>query len=130
MEVQKQQIPEQTRKQTHPPRQKKVRRWVKVRYYVGANAWLYFHIDDVVERVSISGQKWAEPIINYVKAKGKHRVVKRRGFSHVLGIYNIYNNNVWVAKIAPKKLLRMITASPTWRRSEHAQRIAEILSKL
>jgi hypothetical protein len=116
--------------QTPEARQKRLR-WVKVRYYVGANTTLYFYMPDgAVERILISGQKWAEPVINYVKAKGKHRVVKRRGFSHALRMYNIYSNNVWVAKIAPRKLLHMITSSPTWQRSEHARRIVETLSKL
>jgi hypothetical protein len=110
------------------------RRWVKVRYYVGASARLYFYIpvenDVMEERVNIQGQKWAEPVINYLKTKGKHRVVGRYGCSHVTHICGIYRNHVYVAKIAPKKLLRIITSSPTWERSEHAKRIIELLSHL
>jgi hypothetical protein len=110
------------------------RRWIKVRYYVGASTRLYFYIytkDGVMEkRVIIQGQKWVEAIINYVKAKGKHRVVRRRGFSHVLRMYNVYSNNVWVAKVAPKRLLHMITSETTWQRSEHARRIVKMLRKL
>jgi len=120
----------QTQIQDRPKSQKRI----KVRYYVGASARLYFYIpvgDDVMEeRVIIQGQKWAEPVIDYVKAKGRHKVVKRRGFSRALRMYNIYSNNVWVAKIAPRKLLHMITSSPTWQRSEHARKIVELLRKL
>jgi len=116
------------------PEHKTPRQWIKVRYYVGASARLHFYIpvgDDVMEEwVIIQGQKWAEPVIDYVKAKGRHKVVKRRGFSRALRMYNIYSNNVWVAKIAPRKLLHMITSSPTWQRSEHARKIVELLRKL
>jgi hypothetical protein len=44
-------------------------------------------------------------------------------------MYRIYNNNVWVAKVAPNQLLRMITSEATWQRSEHARKIVQLLRR-
>jgi hypothetical protein len=115
----------------NPQSQSQGRKWVKVRYYIGASERLYFYMPDgTVERILIDGQRWAEEIINYLKSKGKHYVVGRYGCSRATHVCGIYRNHVYVAKIAPKRLLRMITSSATWRRSEHARRIAEALRSL
>jgi len=39
-------------------------------------------------------------------------------------------NDEWIAKIPAKTLLRMIKASKTWTRSEHAWKIVELLEQL
>jgi hypothetical protein len=107
--------------------------YVRVRYYVGANARLTFYIptkDCVVkERVAVSDQQWPAEIINYLKAKGKHRTITTIGYSSILHMRTKYTSDVWTAKIPAKKLLNMIKASKTWTRSDHAWKIVELLEQ-
>jgi hypothetical protein len=109
--------------------QKRVKR-AKVRYYIGSNKILYFYVGEEVERVAVNDQKWPEEVIKYVMAKGKHRVVKHYGYSRVLRMYRIYSNDVYIAKVSAKRLLRLIKSVPSWQRSEHARKIVELLRKL
>jgi hypothetical protein len=114
------------------PRRKRI--YIKVRYYAGALETLTFYIptkDGVVkERVSVSDQKWLSEIVNYLKAKGKHRTRTVWGFSSLLHMRVKYTADEWVAKIPAKKLLMMIKSTKTWTRSGHAENIVELLEQL
>jgi hypothetical protein len=107
--------------------------YVKVRYYVGANNRLTFYIptgNDVEKiQVLITDQKWVTEIIQYLKTKGKHYKVKHYGYSSFARMHNVYTNDVYVAKISAKRLLKMIKASKSWIRSEHASKIAQLLEQ-
>jgi hypothetical protein len=108
--------------------------YVRVRYYVGANARLTFYIPTkngvVKEKVLIMDQKWASEIIKYIKTKGKYHEVTRVGYSRLWHTALDYRNDVWTAKIPAKKLLGMIKASKTWSRSEHASKIVQLLEQV
>jgi hypothetical protein len=114
----------ETKNQTTTPRSRKR---IKIRYYIGSNKILYFYVGEEVERVAVNDQKWPEEVIKYVMAKGKHRVVKHYGYSRVLGMYRIYSNDVYIAKVSAKRLLRLIKSVPSWKRSVHAQRVVQLL---
>jgi hypothetical protein len=107
--------------------------YVKVRYYVGANNRLTFYIptrNDVEKmQVLITDQKWATEVINYLKTKGKHYKVKHYGYSSFARLYHIYTNDVWVARISAKRLLKLIKASKSWVRSGYASRIVQLLEQ-
>jgi len=127
------QTPVQTQPQVQTKRTRKVI-YVKVRYYVGANARLTFYIptenDVVKEQVFVTDQKWVNEIIQYLQTKGKHRKVKHYGYSSFARMHNIYINDVWTAKISAKKLLTMIKSSKSWKRSVHATKIVQLLEQL
>ena len=108
--------------------------YVKVRYYVGANARLSFYIptENGVEKIQalITDQKWPAEVINYLKTKGRHRKVKRYGYSSFTRMHHVYTNDVWVAKIPAKKLLNMIKSTKSWTRSRYATKIVQLLEQL
>ncbi len=108
--------------------------YVKVRYYVGANNRLTFYIPtkDGIKKIQalITDQKWPVEVINYLKTKGKHREVKRYGYSSFARRHHIYTNDVWTAKISAKKLLNMIKSAKSWSRSAYATTIVELLEQL
>jgi hypothetical protein len=110
------------------------RKKIKIRYYVGANKILYFYVpvqDGIeTERVVITDQKWPEEIVKYITTKGRHRVVKHYGYSRVLGTFGIYRNDVYIANVSVKRLLRLIKSVPSWERSDHARRIVQLLRRL
>jgi len=120
----------QTQTQTQKSRK---RIYVKVRYYVGANNRLTFYIpakDGVVkEQVIVTDQKWVTEIITYLKTKGKHYKVKYYGYSSFARMHNVYTNDVWVARVSAKRLLKLIKASESWIRSRHAYRIVQLLEQ-
>jgi hypothetical protein len=107
--------------------------YVKVRYYVGANNRLTFYIpmenDVIKEQVIVTDQKWVTEIITYLKTKGKHYKAKHYGYSSLARMHNVYTNDVYVAKVSAKRLLKLIKASKSWIRSEHATRIVQLLTQ-
>ena len=122
-----------TQAQTQVQKSRK-RIYVKVRYYVGANNRLTFYIPtgDGVEKIQVlvTDQKWVTEVINYLKAKGKHRKVKHYGYSSFARMHNVYTNDVWVARISAKRLLKLIKASESWIRSGYAYRIVQLLKQV
>jgi hypothetical protein len=107
--------------------------YVKVRYYVGANNRLTFYIptenDVVKEQVIVTDQKWVTEVIQYLKTKGKHYKAKHYGYSSFARMHHVYTNDVYVAKISAKRLLKMIKASKSWIRSKHATKIVQLLEQ-
>jgi hypothetical protein len=126
------QTPNQGQAQTQGFQRKKVI-YVKVRYYVGANNRLTFYIpakDGVVkEQVIVTDQKWVIEIITYLKTKGRHYKAKHYGYSSFARMHNVYTNDVWVARVSAKRLLKLIKASESWIRSRHAYRIVQLLEQ-
>jgi len=125
----------QTQTQTSQVSRTKERKivYVKVRYYVGANNRLTFYIptenDVVKEQVTVMDQKWVTEVIQYLKTKGKHYKAKRYGYSSFARMHHVYTNDVYVAKISAKRLLKMIKASKSWIRSKHATKIVQLLEQ-
>jgi len=107
--------------------------YVKVRYYVGANNRLTFYIPTAngVEKIQVmvTDQKWVTEIINYLKTKGKHRKVKRYGYSSFAHMHHVYTNDVWTAKIPAKKFLNLIKSTKSWSRSGYATKIVQLLEQ-
>jgi len=122
-----------TQVQTQTQKSRK-RIYVKVRCYVGANNRLTFYIPtgDGVEKIQVlvTDQKWVTEVINYLKAKGKHRKVKHYGYSSFARMHNVYTNDVWVARISAKRLLKLIKASKSWIRSGYAYKIVQLLKQV
>jgi len=116
-----------------PEKVSRSRKKIKIRYYVGANKILYFYVpvqDGVgVERFVVTDQKWPEEVIKYVMTRGRHRVVKHYGYSRVLGTHGIYRNDVYIANVSAKRLLRLIRSVPSWKRSVHVQRIVQLIRR-
>jgi len=126
----KNQVPNQVPTEGKTPRSRKM---IKIRYYIGANKILYFYVpvqDGVeVERVVVTDQKWPGEVIKYVTAKGRHRIVKHYGYSRVLGTHGIYRNDVYIANVSAKRLVRLIKSVPSWKRSAYAQKIVQLLGR-
>jgi hypothetical protein len=78
-------------------------------------------------QVLIMDQKWVTEIITYLKTKGKHYKVKHYGYSSFARMHFVYTNDVWVARISAKRLLKLIKASESWIRSKYAYRIVQLL---
>ena len=123
----------QTQIQTQTSQVSRTKVYVKVRYYVGANNRLTFYIptenDVVKEQVIVTDQKWVTEVIQYLKTKGKHYKAKHYGYSSFARMHHVYTNDVYVAKISAKRLLKMIKASKSWIRSKHATKIVQLLEQ-
>jgi len=124
--------PEKGQTQTQAQKSRK-RIYVKVRYYVGANNRLTFYIPtgNGVEKIQVlvTNQKWVTEIITYLKTKGKHYKVKHYGYSSFARMHHVYTNDVWIARISAKRLLKLIKASESWIRSGYAYRIVQLLEQ-
>jgi len=120
--------------QTPAPQGRRRRIYVKVRYYVGANNRLTFYIPtgNGVEKIQVlvTDQKWVAEVVNYLKARGRHRKVKHYGYSSFARMHHVYTNDVWTAKITVKRLLNMIKSVESWGRSDYATRIVRLLEQL
>jgi hypothetical protein len=104
---------------------------IKVRYYRGHNDIVTFYLPNG-EKVKIYyvDQKWLEPVVEFIKKVGRHRVEKRWGYSSVLHARVQYKDDVWVAEVDADELIKLITTSKSWERSEKARKIVEYLEEL
>jgi hypothetical protein len=103
---------------------------VKVRYYIGANKIVTFYIPtEEKEKIKVfyDYQQWLEPIVEYTKKYGKHKVERRWGYSSFARMRVLYSNDVWIIEIDACELIRMITSCKSWTRSRHAKEIVEKL---
>ena len=104
---------------------------VKVRYYEGAGKIVTFYLPSgEIVKVLYIDQKWLDPIIEKVVRTGEHKIEKRWGYSKLLGSRILFKDDVWIAEIDAPELLKLITSSKSWARSEHARRIVEELESL
>jgi hypothetical protein len=100
---------------------------VKVRYYEGANKIVTFYLPGEKVKVLYIDQKWIEPLVEYVVKVGEYKKEKRWGYSSILHSKMLFTTEAWIASIDASELLKLITSSKSWTRSEHARKIVEAL---
>ena len=101
---------------------------VKVRYYEGAKKIVTFYLPNGEKvKVLFIDQKWLEPIIEYAIKTGMYKKEKRWGYSSILHSKMLFTTEAWIASIDASELLKLITSSKSWTRSEHARKIVEAL---
>jgi nicotinamide mononucleotide adenylyltransferase len=83
----------------------------------------------VKEQVIVTDQKWVTEVINYLKTKGRHYKAKHYGYSSFARMHHVYTNDVWVARVSAKRLLKLIKASESWKRSRYAYKIVQLLEQ-
>jgi len=100
---------------------------VRVRYYEGAGKIVTFYLNRKKIKVLYIDQKWLEPVVEFMKRIGRHRIEKRWGYSSVLHARVQYKDDVWVAEVDASELIKLITSVKSWKRSEKAWEIVEVL---
>lgn len=74
--------------------------------------------------------KWLEPLIEWVKKNGMHKIERRKGYSMLARMRVTYSNDVWIAEIDADELLKLVTSHETWTRSRYAKEIVEKVSQM
>ena len=116
-----------------PARQRnRPRMYVKVRLVYAHNTILHVRFADMKMRYVIMKKtpKWIEPLILYVRGIGAHKVIKRYHCSKVTGLCGFYKNYVYEAEITPTVFIKLITFTPTWKKSTVAKEIIKKINEL
>jgi len=103
---------------------------VKVVYAHTTNLHIQIADMKIRYRMKRGAPNWAKELIRYVTSHGRHRILKVRGYSRVLGYRAEYENDVYVAKMSLKKLKKLITSAPTWRKSTIANKVLKKINEL
>jgi hypothetical protein len=114
--------------------QTKIQTKIKVRYYEGRNniVTLYMPSGEKIKVTEYRHErtKWLEPLIEWVKKNGRHKIERRKGYSKWARRPVLYSDDVWVAEIDADELLKLVTSHETWTRSRYAKEIVEKVSQM
>jgi hypothetical protein len=103
---------------------------IKVRYYRGHNDIVTFYLPREKIKIYYIDQNWLEPVVEFLRRVGKHKIEKRWGYSRLLHGRVQYKDDVWVAEVDADELVKLVTTSKTWERSVKARKIVEYLEEL
>jgi hypothetical protein len=114
--------------------QTKIQTKIKVRYYEGRNSIVTLYMPSG-EKIKVTEYrrertKWLEPLIEWVKKNGRHKIERRKGYSSWARMHVLYSDDVWVAEIDADELLKLVTSHETWTRSRYAKEIVEKVSQM
>ena len=73
--------------------------------------------------------QWVKELVDHIKKYGKHRKVKRVGYSRFWRARMTYENDVYEMEMSVIELVQLITAAETWKRSPIARKIIELVEK-
>jgi hypothetical protein len=115
--------------------QTKIQTKIEIRYYEGRNKIVTLYMPNgekikVVAEYRRQRTKWLEPLIEWVKKNGRHKIERRRGYSAWARMSVLYSNDVWIAEIDADELLKLVTSHETWTRSRYAKEIVEKVSQM
>jgi hypothetical protein len=68
---------------------------------------------------------WAKDLIDYVEKHGRHKKVKRPGYSRFWRGIIMYENDEYEMEMSVAKLVELITATDKWKKSPIAREIIE-----